>query len=382
MRRFICLLLSLLLLFAFTVSAFASDEDLVSTPVFSGASATSYILMDGDTGAVLSSRNCDLPLPMASTTKIMTCVLALEEKSISDQVTVPKEAVGVEGSSVYLTSSETLSLEELLYALMLESANDAAVAIACHVSGSVDAFVEKMNEKAKEIGMKCTQFQNPHGLPADLHYSTARDLSILMKYALSNPVFCEMIETKTFSISAPEGKTRYLSNHNKLLRLYSDCIGGKTGYTKVAGRCLVSAAQRDGKKLICSTLGDPNDWKDHMSLFDYGFSLYSKKLISEVGDHCYTVSVVGGKSSEVKVTNTASFSVPLRAEEQIVCKVEVPKFVYAGISSGDEIGTVIFYRDKEEINRLPLVAEKSVSPREEKLSFWENLWQNFIIWLN
>ncbi len=380
MKKFLSLVFALILCFYITDPVFASSVQEI--PVYSTASATSFVLMDADTGDVLSSRNSDLPLPMASTTKIMTCILALEEKDLDDQVVIPKEAVGVEGSSVYLTKGEKLKLEELLYALMLESANDSAVAIACHVSGGVDAFVEKMNEKAGEIGMSTTRFQNPHGLPSDTHYSTARDLAKLMKYCLQNSTFCEMTGAKTHSISAPGGKTRYLSNHNKLLRLYEDCIGGKTGYTKAAGRCLVSAAQRNGKTLICSTLGDPNDWKDHMALFDYGFSQYTDQVISDIGSHRFTIPVIGGKTSEISVYNKDVFSLPLRQGEVIQTKIELPRFVYAGVKDGDEIGYVVHYRGEKEIKRIPLVAEESALWREEKLSFWQRFWQTIKLWIN
>lgn len=380
MKRLISLLLAFVFSFIIVIAPSASGSD--DFPVSSTASATAFVLMDADTGEVLAGRNSDLPLPMASTTKIMTCIVALEEGILSDEVVIPKEAVGVEGSSIYLTKDEKLSLEELLYGLMLESANDAAVAIACHISGSVDAFVEKMNAKACAIGMNHSMFQNPHGLPTDSHYSTARDLSKLMKYSLQNEVFCEVISTKTKNISAPNEKTRYLSNHNKLLRLYEDCIGGKTGFTKAAGRCLVSAAERDGKTLICSTLGDPDDWRDHMSLYDYGFSQYSTRVLSEAGAYQFSVPVVGGEKSEIVIFNRDSFSLSLRDSEKIDCRFEVPKFVYAGVNAGDVIGSVVLLRDQKEIKRLPLFSQETVLSRKESLSFWEKIWQNIILWID
>ena len=375
----------ILLIFAqvFSLNAFASGtSESLDIQVFSGASANSYFLIDSDSGDVLSSYNANLQLPMASTTKIMTCIVALENANLSDLVSIPQAAVGVEGSSVYLTKGETLKLEELLYALMLESANDAAVAIAFYVAGGVDEFAGMMNKKAKEIGLESTNFINPHGLPQDNHYSTARDLCFLMQYCMKNEAFRVITSTKSISISAPDGKTRFLSNHNKLLRIYDGCNGGKTGFTKKAGRCLVSSAERDGKELICATLGDPNDWKDHSNLFDYGFSLYSKKEIVSVGSFSYEIPLVGGTRDTVFVSNTETLSLPLRSDEEIKFFVELPKFLYASVDAGQKVGEVIVLNEDLELARIPLVCQGSVLKRTEKLSFWERILQNIRLWFD
>ena len=283
MKIFVSGFLSVLLLTSCVLSmaagALGTEKKDDALEAFSNVSASSFFLMDGFTGSCLSQRNCDISLPMASTTKMMTCIVALEQASLSDLVEIPKEAVGVEGSSVYLKQGECLTVEELLFALMLESANDAAVAIALHVSESIDDFALLMNEKAKSLGMKSTNFRNPHGLPCEGHYSSARDLCKLLAYGMQNEAFRVFVGTGKTTISAPDSGKRFLSNHNKLLRIYDPCVGGKTGFTKEAGRCLVTAAEKNGRILICATLGDPNDWIDHVALFDYGFSLFQERKI-------------------------------------------------------------------------------------------------------
>ncbi len=381
LRRFILLTASFLILLPITCRASSFDGGL-DVPVFSDASAHSFLLMDGKTGDVLALRNADEKLPMASTTKIMTCLVALEVAAVSDDVVVHKDAVGIEGSSVYLVKDEKLKLEELLYALMLESANDAACAIAFHISGSIPAFSDLMNETARRIGLDRTNFVNPHGLSVDGHYSTARDLCKLMRYAMQNEAFREITGTETISISAPDGKTRFLSNHNKLLRLYEECTGGKTGFTKKAGRCLVTSAKRGEKELICATLGDPDDWRDHRVLFDYGFSLYSQRQVADVKQFRFEIPVVGGEEAAVFVSNRESFEYLLRNEEKIDYHIELPRFVYAPEKEGKAVGEVIFKNGELEIFRMPLTLETDVLKREEKLSFWEKIMQKIRLWFD
>ena len=305
----------------------------------------------------------------------MTCIVALEEASLSDRVQIPQAAVGIEGSSVYLSKGETLNLEELLYALMLESANDAALAIALHVSGSVDDFATLMNEKAAELGLSGTHYVNPHGLPAKGHYSTARDLCNLMRYGMKNEAFRTLTGTGTTSISAPGGKTRFLSNHNKLLRLYACCTGGKTGYTKEAGRCLVTSAKKDDKELICATLGDPDDWRDHSALYEYGFSLYSRREIASPGSLVFSLPVVGGEKREVSAANADGLVLSLRGEETVGCEIDLPRFLYAPVRQGQTVGEAIFSRGGQEIARVSIQAQQDILKREEKLTFWDRFWQ-------
>ena len=303
-------------------------------------SAQSAILMDAKDGYVLLEKDADARLSMASTTKIMTAILVLETCKLSDVVRVPREAVGIEGSSAYLYENEQILVRDLVYALLLQSANDAAIALAIHACGSADAFVEQMNAKAQALGLSDTHFSNPHGLPADDHYSTARDLAVLMRYALQNGFFTAVIGTRAYTTDPrgfSGGEVHYFRNHNRLLTSYPDCIGGKTGFTKEAGRCLVSAAERDGATLICVTLNAPDDWNDHASLYDYGFSRYAEQTLIEKGEIDLYIPVVGGTLSEVRVTNTEALSCSLRNADGITVRYDLPHFAYAPITGTDQM---------------------------------------------
>lgn len=232
-------------------------------------SAQAALLLDATEGRILFSQNASARLPMASTTKIMTAIVAIENMPTDYVVTVAKEAVGIEGSSIYLYAGEQITCLDLLYGLMLESGNDAAAALAIAVGGTEERFIMLMNEKAKELGLKDTRFSNPHGLPAENHFTSAADLARLTDYALQNELFAEIVSTK--KRTACEG-TRYYVNHNRLLFSYEGMIGVKTGYTQASGRCLVTAASRYGRTLICVTLNDYYCSADHVRMLDSGFS--------------------------------------------------------------------------------------------------------------
>ena len=234
-------------------------------------SAKAAVLYNPSTDTFLYSKNENTPLPMASTTKIMTAIVAIENAELDKIVTVDDRAIGIEGSSIYLKQGEELSIESLLYALLLRSANDAAAAIAYEIADSIEAFSLMMNQKAQELGLNNTSFENPHGLDAKNHYTSARDLAILSAYAISNPIFKEICSTKKKIIESSL-ESRLIINHNKLLNFYDGCIGIKTGYTKKSGRSLASAAEKYGQTLVCVTINAPDDWNDHKKLFDYGFA--------------------------------------------------------------------------------------------------------------
>lgn len=237
-------------------------------------SAQAAILMEVDSGRIFFEKNADEELRIASITKIMTAIIALEEGELRDKVITSKNAAGKEGSSIYLRLGEKLTLEEMLYGLMLRSGNDAAVAIAEHIGGSVDGFVFLMNQKAAELGMTKTIFNNPHGLDDhEEHYSTARDMAILTAYALKNEDFAEIAKTKRKTAELPGEKwDRVWYNKNKLLTMYPYADGVKTGFTKRAKRTLVSSATKNGQQLVAVTLNAPNDWQDHITMFEYGFA--------------------------------------------------------------------------------------------------------------
>lgn len=229
-------------------------------------SATAAVLMDADMGQVLYEKNGDRQMLIASTTKIMTALVVLEHAAPDDVITVTPNHMA-EGSSMYLRAGETVRVEELLYGLLLCSGNDAALALT-ECAGGLTPFVALMNEKAAALGMAHTSFANPNGLDADGHYSTARDMAVLAAAAVENPTFRRICSSRSVTIGQ-----RTMENHNRLLRQMEGCIGLKTGYTRAAGRTLVSCTERDGCRLVAVTLQDGNDWADHAALYDYGFRL-------------------------------------------------------------------------------------------------------------
>lgn len=255
--------LSLLLVLLFVLSALPVH----AAPALSAARA---ILIDGDTGDVFFEKDADTAAPMASTTKIMTALAVLATLPLDQTVEVPPEAVGVEGTSAYLAAGELLTVKDLLHALLLGSANDAAVTLAIAADGSISAFAERMNRMARELGCTATQFKNPHGLPDEGHYTTARELALLTAYAMRLPAFAEIVARRTYRFRSSLS-LHTVTNHNRLLSFSDEAVGVKTGFTKKSGRCLVGAARRDGTLLISVTLNAPNDWRDHMTLWEYGF---------------------------------------------------------------------------------------------------------------
>lgn len=338
-------------------------------------SASSAILIEAGTKTVIGAKNADARLPMASTTKIMSALVAIENADISKTVAVSAQAIGVEGSSIYLYEGEKLTLEDLIYAMMLESANDAAAAIAIEVGRSIEGFAEMMNKKAKELGLENTSFQNPHGLDCDLHYTTAHDLAIIAVAAMENPTFQKIVSTykKTIPLNETEG-VRLLINHNKLLKGYDGAVGIKTGYTKKSGRCLVSAAEKDGVKLICVTLNAPDDWRDHSNMLDYGFSLFESRLLCSDGEFSYTLPIVGGDKDYITVKNHGDLRVILkRGAQNVECRVCLPRFAFASIEEGDELGRLVYYYDGKEIGSVPLTASFGSDRIIYKKSFFEKL---------
>ncbi len=343
-----------------------------------GVSARGAVLIEADSGQVIFGQNENARLSMASTTKIMTALVAIEQLPLDTVITVTETSVGVEGSSIYLTVGETLTLEELLYALLLASANDAAETIAIAVAGDIPSFAVLMNEKAASLGLTDTHFVNPHGLDADGHYTTARELALLTRAALDNPDFRRICSTKrhTIPLRGTEG-VRLLINHNRLLSAYDGCIGVKTGYTKKTGRCLVSAAERDGVRLIAVTLGAPDDWRDHTAMLDYGFSLYDSVTLCEPGFYNAPMPIMAGDHDYIMVENTDTLTaVLLRNHGRIECVVERRRFDFAPLSNGATVGRLCFYEVKADgqrhfLGEVPLRAAYSVGAIAYKRSLWE-----------
>lgn len=275
-------------------------------------SAAGAILMDADSGRVLFSKNADEPHLIASITKLMTALVALESGHSPDEtVTIRKEWTGIEGSSLYLKPEERIKLETLFYGLLLRSGNDAAHAIAGYCGENLENFVVSMNQKAESLGMTNSHFTNPSGLNDEGHYSTAYDMALLARACLQNRTLCEIVSTRSITL---EG--RILTNHNKLLWQYEGCVGLKTGYTQKAGRTLVSAAQRGGMTLICVTLNAPDDWNDHKTLFDYGFDNYTRRCLVKKGEILCRIPLEGSLIPLCAIRAGEDLCAALRPEEQ------------------------------------------------------------------
>ncbi len=331
-------------------------------------SAQSAVLIDGHGGSVIYEKDAHIRRGMASTTKIMTALVALENCPLEKQVKIADEAVGIEGSSIYLAHGETLTMKQLLYALLLQSANDAATAIAIEVAGSVEDFAVLMNEKASALGLKDTHFTNPHGLYDDNHYTTAYELAVITKYALENDTFRQIVSTakETIPLNKDDG-TRVLVNHNKLLRIYENAIGVKTGFTKKTGRCLVSAAEKDGTTVIAVTLNAPDDWNDHKALLDYGFEKVKTYHLAAPDSITHKIPVVGGESDYATVTNAGGLSYTCEKQTaNITSELVIDRFLFAPVKQGDILGQVIFYNNGEEIGRIDLTAQNDVNQKKIK----------------
>jgi len=339
-------------------------------------SAEAAVLMAD--GKIIWSKNADERLPMASTTKIMTALVAIESGDIGREVRVDRAACGVEGSSVYLTAGEVLTLEELLYALMLESANDAAAAIACEVGGSVEDFAALMNGTAERLELADTHFMNPHGLDDPDHYTTAGDLAKLTDYALKNDTFAEIVSTykKTIPLRGDEG-VRMLLNHNRLLKQYDDVIGVKTGFTKRSGRCLVSAAERDGLTVVAVTLNAPDDWTDHRTMQDYAFSLYEKRTLASENRYHVTIACPTAPEGKLTLTNRDALTLCLPRNAEITRTVEAPHFVFPPVAEGEILGRVVFACDGQEIGSVPLYASHAVAEPEDTRSIGDKILDRF-----
>ncbi len=331
-------------------------------------SAHSAMLIEAESGKIIYEKDAHTRRGMASTTKIVTALCAIENLPLDTVVTVPSEAVGVEGSSVYLKAGEKLTLEHLLYAVMLQSANDAAAAVAIATAGSIENFAELMNAKAEALGLCDTHFENPHGLDGAEHYTTAFELAKIAAHALENEDFARIVSTVKYTIPATESSAaRALVNHNRLLRTYDDIVGVKTGFTKKCGRTLVSAAERDGVRLICVTLDDGNDWQDHRAMLDYGFELYESVSLAEAGEFSFDLPVVGGTSDVVKAENKEALAVTLpKGHGEISIKTELPRFIYAGQKTERPVGRLHFFEGSREIGSLPLYLAEETQIKAKK----------------
>ncbi|SCY99153.1 D-alanyl-D-alanine carboxypeptidase family protein [Alkaliphilus peptidifermentans] len=356
----------LVFILAVTVVVHAEEAPIVT-------SGRASIVIDASTGRILYENNIHEEMPMASTTKIMTALLAIENAPLDYVVKVPFEAQGIEGSSIYLKSSEEIKMIDLLYGLMLRSGNDAATAIAIELGGSVEDFATLMNKRAKELGANNTNFMNPHGLHHNEHYTTAHDLALITRAALNEPVFKEIVKTKLYV--ADRSTNQYFSNKNKFLRLYDGGDGVKTGFTKRAGRCLVSSATRNEMQFIAVTLDDPNWFNTTMELIDHCFENYVAHIQHEEGEALKTIPTINGKTNALKLVTSKKIIIPIKPEEEgnLSSVIEAPENIEAPALKGQKIGKVYTYLNDQLLDVTELVANEDI----EVLTFKDKLYRFF-----
>lgn len=362
MKRFLSFAMALALFAALWMPSYA-----VSTY------ASCAILMDADSRRILYAQNIHEKRLIASITKLMTALVAAEHTDDLDElVTIQPHWLGSEGSSIYLKAGEKITMKGLLYGLLLQSGNDAAMAIACHLAGDEASFVAMMNKRAHELGMDHTKFANPSGLNHEDHYSTAYDMALLAIACLENETVAEICATQCATVG-----TRTFYNHNKLLHRYEGCVGMKTGYTEKAGRTLVSAAKRDGRTLICVTLNDGNDWNDHEKLLDYGFEEYASQVLCEQGQIFGAVKINGSIIPAVSAVAAERVSFPLMAGEELECSIDLVDEAQAPVRAGDAVGRVTWRLKGQAVAMVELVCADgagadTVDP--EQPSRWFSRW--------
>ncbi len=335
-----------------------------------GVSAAAWAVYDATAERFLATGNADEQRRMASTTKIMTAIVALENFRLDAEVEFSREMIA-EGSSMYLQLGEKVALSDLLHGLMMMSGNDAARAVASLADGGEEGFVELMNKKAATMGLKSTSFANPNGLDAEGHYTTARELALIAAEGMKNETFREIVSTASGVFAG-----RSMTNHNKLLRSLDGCVGVKTGYTTGAGRCLVSAVERDGRLIIITTLYDPNDWADHKALAEWAFERYTPVELVCDGSVVEYLPVEGGVSPKVAVRASDSLVLSLSTDEaaRVEKTIYLPKFVYAPIERDTRAGEIVFRLDGEVIGRVGLCYDAEVGrAAARKLNFGEKV---------
>ena len=329
-----------------------TGETAPETPPAVGARAAVLL---GPEGQAIWERDAHARLPIASCTKLMTALVVAESCDLSEEVRIPADCCGIEGSSMELRPGERCSVGELLYGLLLVSGNDAAQALACHCAGSAEAFSRRMNDKARELGLTDSCFVTPHGLPAEGQYGSAADLGRLMLRCMEVPELSEILGTCQIQI-----RDRALRNHLRLLWTLPGCLGGKTGYTRASGRCLVSCCEREGTRLVCVTLDDADDWNDHAALYDWGFARYARRDLT--GELRWTLPVIGGDVAETEArADVLERFLPRDAELRF--EAELPPFLFAPARAGEVCGRVRALRGGEELGSVPIRLTEDISPR-------------------
>lgn len=350
-----------------------------STQAELNVSAKGAVLMERSTKKVLYYKAAHEKLPMASTTKIMTCILAIENtKNIDEIIEVDDAAYAIEGSSIYLKKNEKISVRDLLYGLMLASGNDAAVALACHVGGNVEAFAKMMNKKAKEIGCMNTNFVTPNGLHDEEHYTTAYDLSLIACYAMENELFREIVGSTYYKAESGE-VVRTLKNKNKILWQFDGGNGVKTGYTMKAGKCLVFSAERDGMEIVGTVLNAPNMFDDAKNLLTYGFENYSMSKVLTDGECIIRTRVFGGRKNVLALCLKDNIMIPVKVNEQtsLTPKIVVNSTIQAPIKKGDSLGFVEIWEGDVLLCTNKLVASEDIDAVGFNY-YWERVIKRFI----
>lgn len=354
------------------------EETAVKTPSLSAVSAALFCV---NNGTFVVQKESQKKMSMASTTKILTSLMALEAANAQNAAVTITDKMYAEGSSMYLKAGYQLTLSDLAAGMMSVSGNDAANAVALTLADSFADFAKLMNSKAKQIGMENSNFITPSGLDDENHYSTAEDMAFLMDYAMGNESFAEIAGKKTVKVDfiKPEGTSITYGNHNRLLSLYQYCNGGKTGFTKKSGRCLVSSAEKDGIKLIAVTLSAPDDWNDHIKMYKYGFDQLTT-LPKEETKIDTQLLVVGGKQDAVQTMGLCETPVVVEKERQgqVVKKIIAPKFVYAPVEKGQVLGKVVYMVNGKEIASSPLTAKSRCDYKEIDKSFLDKAGDFFL----
>lgn len=347
-----------------------------AAPSAPSVSAEAAVLMEAESGRLLWEKQPDRRLSMASTTKIMTALLALESERLEEPVTVTAEMLRTEGSSIYLKAGDCLTLRSLVAGLMLESGNDAALAIAITLDGSEAAFARRMNRRAAQLGMTNTHFVTASGLDDDAHYTTARDLAVLGCAAMHNPDFVQIVSKQSITVDfVDHSARRTFYNHNRLLREMSGCIGIKTGFTKKSGRCLVSCCERDGIRLVAVTLRAPDDWNDHKQLMNWGFAQVERVVLNN-GPLNVTVPVVGAgeiASAALAEPDAAQAVIPVGRAGDIRMKLELEPFLYAPVAPDRVVGKITYWLDGEQIAERPLHAQTSIPAQPLRPTVWQKI---------
>lgn len=368
-KRFaaICLMLTLLLGVIIPPAWAQPQKNIQGDPVFE-TSAEAAILMDYYTGKVMYTKNADKKLPMASVTKLMTMLLACDavakgQVKVSDIVTTSEHAYSMGGSQIYLEPGEEMSFKEMMIAIATGSANDASVAVAEHIAGSEEAFVQMMNDKAKELKLKNTHFVNTTGLPAENHYTSAKDMSVVLREALKHPFFREISKIYEYDLRGGEFK---LWNTNKLLKWYRGCDAGKTGWTSEAKYCLAASAERDNLRLIAVVLTCPepkSHFRETMKLFNFGFARYQSVVLAQEGQKIKTLPVDKGTVEKVDTVTAKQVAVvvPRGGHKGIKGEIKLPSRIIAPVHKGQVIGTYSVTKDNEVLSKVDIVAGADIA---------------------